>query len=73
MKLRLQWKWMVSFIFLLVLLLIIQGYLLYFLKKPFLPTQPHYSYSFGLFPCEIPYSPYFGSYSEGDPISFQHF
>ena len=36
MKLRLQWKWMVSFIFLLVLLLIIQGYLLYFLKKTFL-------------------------------------
>jgi two-component system phosphate regulon sensor histidine kinase PhoR len=36
MKLRLQWKWMVSFTFLLVLLLMIQGYLLYFLKKSFL-------------------------------------
>jgi two-component system phosphate regulon sensor histidine kinase PhoR len=36
MKLRLQWEWMVSFIFLLVLLLMIQGYLLYFLKKTFL-------------------------------------
>lgn len=36
MKLRLQWKWMVSFTFLLVLLLMIQGYLLSFLKKSFL-------------------------------------
>jgi two-component system phosphate regulon sensor histidine kinase PhoR len=36
MKLRLQWKWMVSFTFLLVLLSMIQGYLLYFLKKSFL-------------------------------------
>jgi two-component system phosphate regulon sensor histidine kinase PhoR len=36
MKLRLQWEWMVSFVFLLVLLLMIQGYLLYFLKKTFL-------------------------------------
>jgi len=36
MKLRLQWKWMVLFIFSLLLFLIIQGYLLYFLKKPFL-------------------------------------
>jgi two-component system phosphate regulon sensor histidine kinase PhoR len=36
MKLRLQWKWMVSFIFFLLLFLIIQGYLFYFLKKPFL-------------------------------------
>ncbi len=36
MKLRLQWKWMVSFLSLLVLLLMIQGYLLYFLKKRFL-------------------------------------
>jgi two-component system phosphate regulon sensor histidine kinase PhoR len=36
MKLRLQWKWMVSFISLLVLLLMIQGYLLSFLKKSFL-------------------------------------
>lgn len=36
MKLRLQWKWMVSFTFLIVLLLMIQGYLLYFLKKSFL-------------------------------------
>jgi len=36
MKLRLQWKWMLSFIFLLVVLLMIQGYLLYFLKKTFL-------------------------------------
>jgi len=36
MKLRLQWKWMVLFIFSLLLFFIIQGYLLYFLKKPFL-------------------------------------
>jgi two-component system phosphate regulon sensor histidine kinase PhoR len=36
MKLGLQWKWMVSFISLLVLLLMIQGYLLSFLKKSFL-------------------------------------
>jgi two-component system, OmpR family, phosphate regulon sensor histidine kinase PhoR len=36
MKLRLQCKWMVSFTFLLVLLLMIQGYLLSFLKKSFL-------------------------------------
>jgi len=36
MKPRLQWKWMLSFIFLLVLLLMIQGYLVYFLKKSFL-------------------------------------
>ena len=36
MKLRLQWKWMVSFIFFSVLLFMIQGYLLYFLKKSFL-------------------------------------
>ena len=36
MRLRVQWKWMASFIFLLLLLLIIQGYLLHFLKKSFL-------------------------------------
>ena len=36
MKLRLQWKWMLSFIFLLFLLLIIQGYCVYFLKKSLL-------------------------------------
>jgi two-component system phosphate regulon sensor histidine kinase PhoR len=35
MKLRLQWKWMVLLISFLLLLLIIQGYLFYFLKKPF--------------------------------------
>ena len=36
MKHRLQWKWMVLFIFFLLLFLIFQGYLFYLLKKPFL-------------------------------------
>jgi two-component system phosphate regulon sensor histidine kinase PhoR len=36
MKLRLQWKWMVLLISFLLPLLIIQGYLFYFLKKPLL-------------------------------------
>jgi two-component system phosphate regulon sensor histidine kinase PhoR len=36
MKLRLQWKWMVLFIFLLLVFLTIQWYLVYFLKKPFI-------------------------------------
>jgi two-component system phosphate regulon sensor histidine kinase PhoR len=36
MRLGLQWKWMVLFIFLLLAFLVIQGYLLYFLNKPFL-------------------------------------
>jgi two-component system phosphate regulon sensor histidine kinase PhoR len=36
MRVRLQWKWMALLIFVLLLFLIIQGYMLYFLKKPFL-------------------------------------
>ncbi len=35
MKRRLHWKWMVSFIFLLLLFLTIQAYLLHFVKKSF--------------------------------------
>ena len=36
MKLRLRWKWMVLAVFLLLLFLLIQGYLFYSLKEPFL-------------------------------------
>jgi two-component system, OmpR family, phosphate regulon sensor histidine kinase PhoR len=36
MSLRLQWKWMVFFIFLLLVFFLIQVYLLYFIKKSFL-------------------------------------
>jgi len=36
MNIRFQWKWALSFIFLIILFLSIQGVLTYFLKKPFL-------------------------------------
>ncbi len=36
MKLRLQWKWMVFALFLLFLFILIQGFLFYSLKRPFL-------------------------------------
>jgi two-component system phosphate regulon sensor histidine kinase PhoR len=36
MRLRLQWKWMVSFVFIALLLLMMQGYFLYSFKKSFL-------------------------------------